>query len=531
MNETFNLTKFFMSSLYKKPKQLMLKIVLIIALWYMFIQLATLNVVVYYSVDTHLFMFYQLTISNILIFALTCYLSTIQFFSFNEFILLASLPISSRNISTAKLISSIFVPMFISLMIQIPALILLIIDFKVSEFIKMIVLLPIINGFIVLLMLVGLSFANKIYYQFKSKTSYLMTNFMIMAICPLILIVLYATFSKNSNVLGFIDKADLESVAGWINLIHSMLNHLFKNVMEIPLFKTIIEPFVANDFSLQFVLICIVLIIINILIFHVIIHNTSINYYKNGIHDSRQMNLKGSRVHITENQWHNYLQREVWVIKSEAYFKMQVVLGVLLPPVMSLIFLILIKNDVFPTALNLTKGGNFDEIFSYIVLFLCCINNISGTPYSREGRYLNLLKSHPFHPAYVYFSKVIIASTMNLTAIGLSFIIFASFGHWTLETMVMLMVVASLVICYNLLTPLFDRKKPLTEWSNPSEAVKSNPNVLISLLYGMPLLIVMAILHFGLVWINIHSLFVSFIILMVVLATIVILVNKLKVIL
>lgn len=530
MKETLNLTKFFISSFYKKPKQQMLQVVLLIALFYMFFQLAVVDISIYLIADTHLFMFYNLAISSILIYALTCYLSTIQFFSFKEFPALASHPISYKKISTAKLISSILVPLILSLIIQVPALILLIIDLKMIEIAKLIILMPIINGFIILSLLFVLSFVSTFYYKYKNKTSYLMTNFILMSLFPIASIALYASFSKNKNIVELFEITGLESMAGLINLIHSILHYLFENVMEIPLLREIIEQFTSNDISIPFILITIFLILISTLFYFVTIYNTSINYYKNGIHESAvQTNLQGSSVHITENQWTNYLQREVWVIKSEAYFKMQVILGILLPPVISLIFLILIQYDVFPATLNITEEGVLDKYFSYLVLFLCCINNISGTPYSREGKYHDLLKYNPFNSSYVYLSKVIIASTMSLIAVLLSFILFAVFGYWRLETVVMLMIIAGLVFCYNLLTPLFDSKKPLTDWVNPSEAAKSNPNVLISLLYGLPLLIIIAILHVGFIWLNIHSLLVSFIILLVVLVTIYILVKKLRV--
>src|SRR5699024_5938345 len=117
---------------------------------------------------------------------------------------------------------------------------------------------------------------------------------------------------------------------------------------------------------------------------------------------------------------------------------------------------------------------------------------------------------------------------MSIVGVCLSFILFAVFGYWEPETVVMLIIVFALVICYNLLAQLYDSKKPLIDWENPSEAVKSNPNVLISLLFGMPLLIIIAVLHFGLFWLNIHSFLVTFIILLVVLITITILVKKLK---
>ncbi len=73
--------------------------------------------------------------------------------------------------------------------------------------------------------------------------------------------------------MGLIEKVDLESMTGWINLIHSILKHLFENVMEIPLLTTMIESFVSNDISIQFNLLSIILIIISALFYFVILHN------------------------------------------------------------------------------------------------------------------------------------------------------------------------------------------------------------------------------------------------------------------
>lgn len=41
-------------------------------------------------------------------------------------------------------------------------------------------------------------------------------------------------------------------------------------------------------------------------------------------------------------------------------------------------------------------------------------------------------------------------------------------------------------------------KNPRTQWHSPSEAIKSNPNVLISLLFGMPIPIIILVIHFTL---------------------------------
>lgn len=156
------------------------------------------------------------------------------------------------------------------------------------------------------------------------------------------------------------------------------------------------------------------------------------------------------------------------------------------------------------------------------------MNNVSGTPYSREGKYHYLLKCTPLDSNLVYFSKVIISSTMGIIALLLSFLLFAIFGFWEVEHLLLFMIISGLIICYNLLTPVYDMRNPLTEWENPSVAAKSNTNVLISLIYGLPILLIIAAIHFGLIWLNVQSLLATVIVLLMVVITIVLLLNRLK---
>lgn len=526
METTRHLTKFFMLSSYKKPNQRMLQIVLLVALMYALIQIAVLNIAIYYLTATSVFMFYNVVFSSIVTYILTCYLSVTQIFSYNEFGVMASLPISYRKISQAKLNSGIIVPIVLAIIVQIPAYGLLIIDMKMIELLKLIFLLPIINGCFVFLLLYVLSVINTFYYKFKNKITYLIMNLVVMGLFPIALIILYNILTTGNKIPILIENTDLKSMMGWTDLINSLLNHILENIMTIPLLNTIVGMFVSNHISIPIILTCLILII---LFYYAIIQQLSVNYFKNGLHETTENHLKSSKVHMTKNKWLNYLQREIWVIKSETYFKMQVIVGVLLPPVISLFILLLVENEGFLNFQYITEEGMFVKFFSYTVLFFCCMNNISGTPYSREGKYYHLLKSHPFNPTRVYFSKVIIASAMSCSAVFLSFMLLAIFGYWGLETIVLLLIISGLVICYNLLTPLFDMRNPLTEWEQPSVAVKSNPNVLVSLLYGMPILLVVVSIHFSLLWVNINSILVSIFILLVVLVIVAMLIKKLKI--
>ncbi|MFE4898819.1 hypothetical protein, partial [Peribacillus butanolivorans] len=165
MKEKLQLTRFIVSSFYKKPKQTMLQVVLIIAVFYMFLQLTVVNAFVYFLGNTQVFMFYNLTISSILVFALVCYLSTSQVFAYYEFNVLAPLPLSYKKISIAKVISSLWVPIVLSMVVQVPTLGFLIIDLKFVEAIKLLLFIPVFNGLIALLLLFILSCINRYYYR------------------------------------------------------------------------------------------------------------------------------------------------------------------------------------------------------------------------------------------------------------------------------------------------------------------------------------------------------------------------------
>ncbi|MGE7906920.1 hypothetical protein ACQKNS_21230 [Peribacillus sp. NPDC094092] len=527
MKEKLQLTRFFISSFYKMPKQTMLQAVLIIAVFYMFLQLTVVNAFVYFLGDTEVFLFYNVTISSILVFALVCYLSTSQIFAYYEFKVLAPLPLTYKEISRAKVLSSLWVPIILSMVIQVPTIGFLIVDLKFMEAFKLFIFLPIVNGLTALLLLFILSCINRYYYRFKNKVAYLLVNIAVILMLAIISIVYFA--GKSSIAISkVISEIDLNSIEGLKNSLEFIMRHMFETANMIPVIKWILGAFVSNEITVQFIIIYIAILVIGFLLYSFIIENISVNYFKNGLLGNNKANMKNSKVNISKNQWSNYLQREIWIIKSEAYFKMQIALGLLLPPVFSLVMLLLIQNEVFPNYLNITKEGVFDKYFSYSILFLCCINNISGTPYSREGKYHYLLKSAPFDEKYVYFSKVIFSSIIGIIAVLISFMIFALFGYWEMENAVMLLITSSLVVCYNLLTPLYDMKNPSIEWENPSAAIKSNPNVLISLLYGLPLLIMVTAIHFGLVWFSVQPMMGALIILMIVIAINSVLINRLK---
>lgn len=169
---------------------------------------------------------------------------------------------------------------------------------------------------------------NRHYYRFKSKVAYLMVNIAIILTLTITSIVYFA--GKSSVAISkVISEIDLNSFEGLKNSLELLMRHIFETANMIPVIKWILDAFVSNEITVQFFIIYISILAISFLLYAMIIENISVHYFKNGILGNNKTNVKNSKVNISKNQWSNYLQREIWIIKSEAYFKMQIALGLL----------------------------------------------------------------------------------------------------------------------------------------------------------------------------------------------------------
>ncbi|WP_336046684.1 hypothetical protein [Solibacillus ferritrahens] len=498
-NNGFQLTKFFISSFYSKPKQPMLKVVLIIAFFYLFLQLMTINIAIFYLGDTKEFIFYNYLISNLLVYLLVIYFSISLVFHYYEYGILTHLPIAPRKIIISKILSIIFVLTVVSAVIQIPSILLLGFKTKFTELIKLVLLVPISNILTILLILFILSLINSFRHYFVNKTAYLVVNITITFLITAM--VCYSVLHYVGKHLTFNNlKLDFTTLITLKNSLSNVINQIYELVLKTPFIGNVLTTFTSGDFSYLFVIDLLGMIGLSALLFILIVKINSIHYFKNGTIEVNQSSSKKTKVYHVESVWANYFQRELWVINTEAYFKMQLVLGAVLSPILTLILLFSFQAGWISEIINITKPGYFEIYFAYAVLIMSCINNTSGTPFSREGKYYYLINSLPLNKKKIYFSKVFLASIPSGIAVIVSFIIFMLFGYMNMGAFLMMIIILMLVYCYNLLTPVFDMLNPSTEWENPSVAVKSNPNVLVSLLFGLPILVVVILTHFILLW-------------------------------
>ncbi len=487
MKDNLPLIKFFLTSVYTKPKQPIVQVLLILAFIYIALQYCVFTFIIYFLATSEVFLFYSFILSNSITYILISYFAISVVFSQSDFSILAHLPISAKRIVLAKIVSGVALPILVVGVLSIPTFFILLIEFNIGFAVKSIVFLLMVNIFITLFLLCILSVLNYLRTIFRNISIYLMVRMMFIlgiGICPIV----FFWLNNIEAIKLVLAKVDTSTIASLSASISDFLDIGYRFAMQQTWLAELLPLTTAQSvfyFSIVFLL-C-------FLLFNITITIIGSKYYEYG--SSVNKIEKTAKVWRSNTSWSNYLQREYWIIQSEPYFKMQAILGIIMTPIGTAILLIVIR-------MNMLKADwiidNKAYLFVYMILFMSCMNNFSGTPYSREGKYYASSKTLPLEPHKIYMAKVVISSCISALSVIISYIIYMLFEKNDMIMMLYLLMTLLLVFSYNLLSPLYDKKHPLLDWTNPSEAIKSNPTVLISLLYGLPLLIIVALLHFSL---------------------------------
>ena len=505
MKDNLPLIKFFLTSVYTKPKQPLVQVLLLLAFIYTALQYWAFIFMIYFFASSEVFLFYSFIVSNSITYILISYFAISVVFSQSDFSILAHLPISAKRIVMAKIVSGVALPTLVVGILSIPTFIILLIEFNIEFATKSIAFLLVINIFITLFLLYILSVLNHFRTIFKNIAMYLMVRMTLIlgiGIFPIVFLGL-----KNAEAIKLVlAKIDTSTIASLSASISDFLDIGYRFAMQQPWLAGLLPLTAAQNvlyFSIVFLL-C-------LLLFNITITIIGSKYYEYG--SSVNKIEKTAKVWRSNTSWSNYLQREYWIIQSEPYFKMQAILGIIMTPIGTAVLLIMIRMNMLKVDWII---DNKAYLFVYTILFLSCMNNISGTPYSREGKYYSSSKTLPLEPQKIYMAKVMISSCISALSVIISYSIYMLFEKNDIIMMLYLLMTLLLVFSYNLLSPLYDRRHPLLDWTNPSEAIKSNPTVLISLLYGLPLLIIIAVLHTGLLTFNVSPWITAVIILMIV---------------
>ncbi|ALC86088.1 hypothetical protein AM499_09785 [Bacillus sp. FJAT-22090] len=508
MKFNFQLVKFFIASFYSKPQQLALYIMLLIAMFYLALQYLGVNIMIYFLGTSEEYLFYNLFLSMGLTYILTAYFAVSVVYNQRDFYILSSLPISAKQIVIAKVISGLALPIIIVGILQIPIYLLLFLKYDLVEIVQTVVILTLTNVITAMFLLSILSILNRFRKLFPSSLLYLFTN-TILAFLIGIIPIIYLITQQFEKIKAIIVSFNVTDLTDFFPTLANLLNMGYRLSMQETFIKTITTSLLTKDSLIDFLIIVSNLILICILLLIATVKNTAVNYYKNGLLENRVEKMPKISMYRTKNIWGYYLQREFWIIQSEPYFKMQIILTLILSPLFTIIFTIVVQMDLLKSQ---WIADNESHLFAYMILFFSCVNNISGTPYSREGKNYAPSIAIPLDRRKVFLAKVTTASLISILSVLISYAIYMLFGSINTLGLLLLLITVLLIISYNLLSPIYDMQHPLLEWKSPSEAVKSNPNVLISLVYGFPILIVITFIHFCLLALNVSQWVVTIII-------------------
>lgn len=157
-------------------------------------------------------------------------------------------------------------------------------------------------------------------------------------------------------------------------------------------------------------------------------------------------------------------------------------------------FELLQLNDLPPL---LIMGG--------IALFfavMTAMSMISSTTFSREGKYLWIIKSLPLSIGQIITARVLAAQMINvigslLGVLPLAFLF--KWNAWMVFWGILFGIILGANFSYFLI--LFDLRRPMLDWINPIKAVKSNLNAMLGLFGSFAV----ALLLFGLFILNLKS--------------------------
>lgn len=191
---------------------------------------------------------------------------------------------------------------------------------------------------------------------------------------------------------------------------------------------------------------------------------------------------------------------EAKVFLRDPGFALNGLVGYVLLPVMAVLPTLGIKMDG-----NFSAMLNLDELPALLVaggialffMIMSAMSMIPSTTFSREGKYLWIMRNLPLSIEQIITTRVVAAQVVNtigclLGLIPLAFMLRLGVGPVVWGTV--LGILLATVLAYLLV--LFDLRRPMLDWVNPIKAVKSNLNAMIGVFGSMGLVFLLGALLF-----------------------------------
>lgn len=118
-----------------------------------------------------------------------------------------------------------------------------------------------------------------------------------------------------------------------------------------------------------------------------------------------------------------------------------------------------------------------------VVIFTSSINVIASSSFSREGANYWIAEIIPYSIKQQAFAKFLFSTSISIAGIIMNCLIFKFYFHYSfMQTVWIAMIGTLFVTLWNLIGVFIDMKRPKLDWTNETEAIKQNINVILSII-------------------------------------------------
>lgn len=188
------------------------------------------------------------------------------------------------------------------------------------------------------------------------------------------------------------------------------------------------------------------------------------------------------------------MERRIF-LRTPAFMLNGLVGYAMLPVLMTFPVIASSKSDEFQKLLSAIRATPNAEAIGTLVVAAAVymLSSMSAgpfSPFSREGKCLSIIKSLPLSGRDVFYGKLSMMLKIHFvcslpTAAVLTYVLGLSLP----QAAVGFAIGGIISAAHSMLGMMIDLKRPMLNWTDPQKAVKSNPNVLFSIIIAWPILV------------------------------------------
>lgn len=221
-----------------------------------------------------------------------------------------------------------------------------------------------------------------------------------------------------------------------------------------------------------------------------------------GLEGSKRLGAKGGdwRNLKVQSPLRTLVTAEIKLFVRDPGFALNGLIGYVLLPVMAVLPLFATKMPDNPLGFMTQQEWPSLMLLGGVALFfmlMTAFSMIPSTTFSREGKYLWIMRTMPLSIRQVVFSRVVAAQIINTFGCLLGLIPIALLFGWGVAPVLagsLLGILLATALSFSLV--LLDLSRPMLDWVNPIKAVKSNLNAMIGALGAMFLIIALGALFY-----------------------------------